>query len=250
MFDLELLQPEVSDVSETLHLKLWDGFNAPLVAGSIDGEVFDYSMNDNAGVIDKDDTVTVYADRGFSFDGADSLITVAADTTIDVNGRTVFTLSAWINVASDGEGNLGRIMNKTDGTVLTTGYSFNVREEVAGFVKLYINVQHAVTDMTAVTDDAVIPIDTWTHVAATYNESADGKGKLYVNGTLITSTDQAGNVIGTPSDDSADDLVIGNSVDLDRTFDGSISDVRFFNTARTAAQIRDLYNQTRWRYGV
>jgi len=33
-------------------------------------------------------------------------------------------------------------------------------------------------------------------------------------------------------------------------FDGAISDVRLYSLVRTTANIRDLYEQTRWRYGV
>jgi len=52
------------------------------------------------------------------------------------------------------------------------------------------------------------------------------------------------------------DTTAVNATDLDigrvtaAYYDGSISDVRLYSTVRTAANIRDFYNQTRWRYGV
>ena len=244
---------EVSEASEVLRLKLWTGFERPIVAGVSDGTVFDYSLNGNTGTIDKDDAVTVPVYPGFSFDGADSLITVAFDSTIDANNKAQFSISAWINPASDGENNTGRIVDKRDSIAASTvGYLLLVQSEASSAVKLNFFVHHANTDSQTITTNPVLPINTWSHVAAVYNEDGVGKGKLYVKGVLETlGTDIAGDVIGVPADDSAVDLTIGNATaDTARTFDGKIDDVRIYNISRTAAQMRDLYEQTRWRYGV
>ena len=183
---------------------------------------------------------------GLTFDGGtpgDDAITVGADTLIDINGKSVYSISAWINPASDGEGNYGRIVSKVDATASTTGYSFYVGDEAASFVKFGLLIQHATTDGSAYSNAAVVPINTWSHVVATYNEDGDGKSKLYLNGTLLAlGTDTAGDTAGSPSDDSADDLVIGNSVDLDRTFDGSITNIMIFDHALTAFEVKRLYS--------
>lgn len=242
------MQPQINTVGLIGHWKLQDGFTNAPVALTSDGAVFDYSLNGNPGVIDQDDAVTVPVDKGFSFDGADSLITVGADAAIDINGRTVFSVCAWINPASDGEGNEGRIISKVDATAATIGYSLYVLSEAGGLLKLYIDVEHLTADARALTTVTVVPINVWSHVAAIYNEDADGKCKLYLNGVLIASNDQAGDVIGAPLDDSAVDLIIGNSVDLDRTFHGLISDVQFYNKALTAIEVKNIYEVTRWRY--
>jgi len=183
------------------------------------------------------------------FDGGtpgDDVITVSADPSIDINGKTVLSISAWINPASVGEGNLGRIVNKFAGTV---GYVAYVQNEVGGFVELYCTITHdGVANATAITNP-IAPINTWSHLSFVYNEDSAKKIKIYLNSSLVTlDTNTAG--VGAVDDDSAIDLTIGNIATLTRTFDGIISDVRIYNTARTAAQIRDFYNQTRWRYGV
>jgi len=186
---------------------------------------------------------------GVRFDGVGSIVTVPADATIDINGKTVLSVSAWINPASDGEGDLARIVDKAAGG--SAGYLFHVQAEAGGLVELRCVVYHdGVADATAITDP-VVPINIWNHVALVYNEDSALKIKLYLNGTLITlATDTPATALSSIDDDSAVNLAIGNIADTSRTFDGLISDVRIYNTARTAAQIKDFYNQTRWRYGV
>ena len=184
---------------------------------------------------------------GGEFDGADSIMTVPADPTIDINGKTVLSISAWINAASDGEGNLGRIIDKTTGT---TGYFMQVEAEAAGFVKLEGLVYHdGAADARAITNAAIVPINIWSHVSFVYNEDSAKKIKIYLNGVLqALGTDTAG--VGTVDDDSAIDLNIGNAVGVDRTFDGIISDVQIYNKALSAEEVLSIYSQTRGRYGV
>lgn len=81
---------------------------------------------------------------------------------------------------------------------------------------------------------------------------------LYVNGaagtsgsTAITALTWSHIVITDTTAANATDLDIGRA-DIGPAvyYDGLISDVRLYSLVRTAAQVRDFYNQTRWRYGV
>ena len=180
---------------------------------------------------------------GLLFDGAggEDIITVPADPSIDLNGKTQMSVSAWINPASDGEGNFGRIADKMPAG-LTSGYRLFVHAEAAGFLKLQFSAQYSgATNSQAITTNAVIPINTWSHIVAVLNEDSGLKAKLYHNDTLQSlGTDIAGD--GSPVDDSAVVLNIGNIVDLSRTFDGSIANVVIFNKALSKAEINVLYN--------
>lgn len=229
---LRFLRTQISDASEVLHLKLWDG------------TAFDYSLNGNDGTLSGTDIS--YAYPGVLFNGSDDKITLAADPTIDINGKTALTILAWINPASDGENDFGRIVDKENGT--GNGYQFFVDGEVSGLVRLRASLEFDITAMD-VRSARVIPINVWSHVVFTYNEDGDKKGKLYFNGALQSlGTDVAG--ANTITDDSANDLIIGNRSDGTRTFDGKIDNVRILSTAYSAAKMRDSYNQTRWRYGI
>ena len=175
------------------------------------------------------------------FDGGtpgNDVITVGADPSIDINGKTVLSISAWINPASDGEGNLGRIVNKFAGTV---GYLAYVQNEAGGFVELYCTITHdGVANATAITNP-IAPINTCSHLSFVYNEDSAKKIKIYLNSSLVTlDTNTAG--VGAVDDDSAIDLTIGNTAALTRTFDGSIANIMIFDHALTPLEVERLYN--------
>ncbi len=198
---------------------------------------------DNVSVREHVVSVPSPAGSGLLFDGVDDAITIPADPVIDANGKTALTITAWINPASDGETNLGRVVDKTNSAGgPTTGYSVWVSDEGSGLLGINWRMLIVGDDMTAETSP-VVPINTWSHIAVTYDKD-DGvrKGKIYLNGVLQTNsvTDNAG-ADAAISDDSADPLTIGNYQDSDRTFDGSISDVRIYDVALSQTAIRQIF---------
>ena len=183
---------------------------------------------------------------GGDFDGADSIMTVAADSTIDINGKTAYSISAWINPASDGESDTGRICAKVS---VPAGYFFYLSDEAASVVKVNVLIFHDGAADSQARTDALLPINTWTNVAFVYNEDSAKKIKIYFNGVLQSlDVNTAG--VGTIDDDSAIDLIIGSSATISRTFDGIISDVQIYNKALSAAEVLSIYSQTRGRYSV
>ena len=201
---------------------------------------FDGSI-DNVVVKEQVDSQTAPHKLGLLFDGANDALTVSANSLINARGHTALSISAWIKPASDGENDLGRIVDKTDNVAGTVGYEVNVRDEAGGYVRPYFSLQHATTDMAAKSNLVSIPIDQWSHIVCTYNEDKDSKGKIYVNNALQPLvTDTAG--VGAISDDSSTDLTIGNHSGLARAFDGSISNVVFFTEAINKFDVEYLYN--------
>jgi hypothetical protein len=77
-------------------------------------------------------------------------------------------------------------------------------------------------------------------VALTYdNSSAANRPVFYRNGTRVTTTVRT-TPSGTVTSDAASPLTIGNTMTLDRTFDGVIDDVRIHNRILSAAEIGAL----------
>jgi hypothetical protein len=79
-----------------------------------------------------------------------------------------------------------------------------------------------------------IPINAWTHVIASYENSS---WKLYINGVLIASTSTSikfDNDVNTP-------LTFGNSGNFD-PFNGRLDDIRIYNRALTQEEITYLAN--------
>ena len=82
----------------------------------------------------------------------------------------------------------------------------------------------------------VIPNDTWVHLACTYDGSAM---KMYVNGNLEGTTPASGalNTNNQP-------VIIGrNFLNTWNDWFGYVDDVRIWNVARTAEEIRDSMNR-------
>ena len=75
-----------------------------------------------------------------------------------------------------------------------------------------------------------LAVNTWTHLAVTYNGTTLS---LYVNGILISSRAQSGNVAT-----SVNPLEIGGDAIFGQYFSGVIDELRVFNVARTQAQVQ------------
>ncbi len=177
--------------------------------------------------------------RALDFDGTDDYVTMAANAAINLQNKTGYSISAWINPDSDGETDTGNIWRK--------GSSYlRVDTESAGTVKVSVSIDLATTDAT-LTSTATIPINAWSHVVAIWQDDADDEVSLYINGVLdSTST----NGVGSATDDSASAQNIGGNAGA-TTFDGTIDEVRIFNYSLSADEIAVQMNRGRSAaYGV
>ncbi len=90
---------------------------------------------------------------------------------------------------------------------------------------------------------------TWYHVAFVYDgttldfDTVDGTGfSAYINGTLMNSVDGNKGQAGNPFNTSSSELRIGNSSTDNRGFNGKIDDVQIYDSALTAGEISQIYN--------
>lgn len=84
--------------------------------------------------------------------------------------------------------------------------------------------------------NTTIPVDTWSHVAVTYDTGATGNDPVfYVNGTATASTEY-----GAPSGtvtDPASAWLLGNRGSLSRSCKGQLAEVAIWNRILTAAEV-------------
>jgi hypothetical protein len=179
-----------------------------------------------------------------SFNGTTSYISVPADSTIDVNSTGPLRLSAWIYVDSDGEGNVGRIIDKFSGT--DVGYRLWVHSEAASTVKLSFEVGYVTTNAIVITS-TTMPINTWVKIDGILN--SDDSADIYINGVLASySTDTSG--VGGVNDDSAVLLYLGNNSAGSATFDGELDDVRVYDGAFAVDDVELNVIQGIYHYSV
>ena len=74
-----------------------------------------------------------------------------------------------------------------------------------------------------------MPLNTWTHVAMTYNGA---QMRLYVNGVLVGQRAQTGSI-----QTNNGQLRIGGSAAFGEFFQGMIDEVRIYNRALSATEI-------------
>ena len=142
-------------------------------------------------------------------------------------GSGARTIEAWIKTTSNhvpaAGGKQGVIADY--GTFVTGGrFTFNV---------LFNNAIRIEVGGNGLSGTISINDGNWHHVAAVYNPAATNKYSLYVDSVL----DVSGNLTVTTNSGSGTNLRIGRRIDGSGGFRGSIDEVRFYNYARTLAQI-------------
>jgi len=150
-----------------------------------------------------------------------------------------FTIEAWINPIGWGENSafgFGRIIDKqrflfllTDSNPVLNDYS----------ICLWLFHEDG-SNSRSVAPDNSISLNSWQHVAATYDGISEVKIYVYGQEQSLTQTaPPTGNIL----DNSANDFIIGNSIGQSYTFEGTIDELRIWNVVRDEQQINDYMFQ-------
>ena len=154
-----------------------------------------------------------------SFDGATSWVTVADAATLRLTGG--FTVEAWVNPSAN-TGWRSVILKESSNGFGYALYALNNASRPAGYV-------HTNSDI-AVTGTAALPLNSWTHLALSFDGSTE---RLYVNGTQV----RTGAVTGAMVSASGALRIGGNSI-WGEYFRGLIDEVRIYNRALAASEIQ------------
>lgn len=203
------------------------------------GKVSDVSGSVNTGQLLSMSTTTSPVigkiGQALNFNGSASYIDAGAGTSLNVT--TQFTISAWVRPTAT---KLQIIYGK--GTAGNTNF-YQCALDASG--KLLGSVSNAGTGIFPDSTTA-IPLNKWTFVTCVYDSTVSANNiKFYINGVpdvaigSNTQTTGVGNV-------SAVDAVLGNDlINAGRIFNGSIDDVRVYNRALSALEVKQLYSMGR-----
>ena len=197
------------------------GFNEGVQTGS-GSAVSDTSGNNNHGTV-TGATFTSNSKFGLSalsFDGVNDWVTVADAATLDL--RTGMTLEAWVNPSSTLSGWRTVLMKEIAGGLAYSLYANDNVPQPAGYVQ--IGGDQSVAGLGG------LPLNTWTHLAVTYDGTAL---RFYVNGALARTRTLGGTIAisGRP-------LRIGGNAIWGEYFSGLIDEVRVYNRALSPAEIQ------------
>ena len=155
-----------------------------------------------------------------SFDGVNDLVTIADSASLDLT--TGMTLAAWVRPSVTGWPYRTVVMKEQPGGL---AYAMYLTDQTRPLSTVFSGGAERVASGTA-----ALAANTWTHLAATY----DGTNlRLYVNGTLVTTTPWSGTITA-----STGALRIGaNTIWPEEAFQGLIDEVRVYNRALTLAEL-------------
>jgi hypothetical protein len=157
--------------------------------------------------------------NALAFSGNNQTVVVADSNALDLTSG--MTLSAWVYpTASNGVREV--VIKEGAGVDIYNLYARNWRGQPEA------NVYVAGGNRTA--EASVLPVNTWTHLAATYDGTAV---KLYVNGVQAASAAQSGAIAV-----SNGMLRIGGNSLWGEYFQGTIDEVRIYNRALAPAEIQ------------
>lgn len=236
------IRPQIDRTGLVLYHKLWAGLTTTAT-------VFDYSLNGNDGTPTGTSIVPAYP--GFDLAGSNEYFDVGA--TLQATFRSSFTCIIWAKLDEGQPAAQEVLMGVIDGD---SRMDFAVTG--AGKVTFrYISEGNAGT--AATTDAAVFASGQadWTQIAVVLDATLEGPGGkvIYVNGALQTlgASDGDTSLVISSAWTSVQDLYIGaqdNGGSDASNIAGLIDEPMIFNVAKTAADMKSIFELTRWRYSV
>ncbi len=162
--------------------------------------------------------------QALSFNGANSWVTIADAPSLDLT--TGMTLEAWVQPTTINSWETV-ILKETTGELAYALYADNDAARPGAWIR-----QGNTSYSTIGTSQ--IPINAWTHLAATYDGAVL---RLYVNGAQVSSLTRSGSINVTTGA-----LRIGGNSVWSEWFNGLIDEVRIYNHALTQSEIQTDMN--------
>jgi len=194
-----------------LHLPMDEGVST---------KVFDQSEHQNNGTINGASWANGKFGKALDFDGTNDNVTVTRSPSLNL-GLSSFSLCAWINT-TDSEGDIINNWDGSNGCFLLMVYNAKLR----GHIAMSGNA-NAIDSPSNVNDGQ------WHFV---YQVVDGTKIYLYIDGVLVNSQTLSGIKSGIQNN-----VIIGERLTSGTNLDGIIDEVRIYNRALSAEEVRTLY---------
>jgi hypothetical protein len=186
----------------------------------------------------------LFTDNVWNFDGTDDKINLPTIAPFDAD----FSIEMWVYLNPLSDGDTPTIFSQR-GSADATGLSFGVDNRISSQTRtLQLGIKIGSERASPGTGNDNFPTSTWTHVVVTVADIGGGQSTVtyYVDNIVLkthtyttarfSNTQLAG--IGVTKDTTAD---FG-------FWDGNISQLRYYNRALTAEEIKQNYNTSKHRY--
>jgi hypothetical protein len=172
-----------------------------------------------------------------SFDGVDDIVIIGDVAALD--GISQFTYEAWVKMNTFND--FGRLFGNSE----INGFNTIGTAMSLGSTSGSLNLVTRNGANSGGTTGNVLPLNTWTHVSMVFDGTQTGDAnrlKCYINGIEVPLT-FSGNAIPATLISNNQPLVLGSNF-VGVEFPGEMDEVAFWNTARTANEIRENMHLT------
>jgi VCBS repeat-containing protein len=195
--------------------------------------VVDMSGRGNDGVISGAVRVAGVSGNALRFDGVNDWVTVADAASLDLT--TAMTIEAWVNPASQSGNWRTVVMKERTGGLIYSLYAYD-GAPLAGGTNRPAGYARVGGGDQAVRGPATLPLNTWSHIAVTFDGSSM---RFYVGGAQVASRTLSGTIAV-----SGQPLRLGGNSVWGEFFNGMLDEVRVYNRALSAAEIQADMNGT------
>lgn len=139
----------------------------------------------------------------------------------------VFTIETWVKISAAG----GNIISNVEGGADTKGFDIRLNGQS---IELVMAIGASAGYWYVHTANEALPLDTWTHIAVTYDGA---NSEIFYNGVSKGISANSNSMFV-----SSLSLLLGRSPTYGGPFTGQLSDVRLWNDVRTTQEIQDNMN--------
>jgi len=213
---------------------VWTGY--VFVAHSSGGTLADATSNNATVTATGLANATGQIGGAVTLDGSDSTASAGSPSQLDNVFAGGGMAQAWIRPASFGENGRGRIFDKDN----NGGWVWYVDNFNAPGTFVF-TMQTPGNDGQWSTPNNAVSLNSWHHVVVVFDSgSAANDPSFFLDGNSVQAN-QTVAISGTFDSDDASAVLIGNSAVGDRTFDGSLDELRISTSARTTGWISTEY---------
>jgi hypothetical protein len=198
----------------------------------------DLSGNGNDGTLTNGPTYSSDNSGYFSFDGVDDNISIAYDASL--KPTTAISMEAFCYIQNNGTSWASLIQYPQDSSTHTSPFF-----DWAIYFNMSSRYLHTRIDGEAASSpNNVWNFNEWVHVAITFeNQSV----KYYVNGNNVGSSSVTKTSITYDADNP---VYIGKNASGGEPFEGRLSNIKVYNKALTASEVKQNFNALRGRFGI
>ena len=230
--EIQQLMRQMVDLGIADNLKLWvhNGLVKTRTSGSdlFVPKAYDISGQENDAAQSTEDNQPKLVSLGMEFDGSNDNLYVGNGT----NNSLIFhtgTIVFWMKTPAS-ISNIQRMFWNNS--------AYGIRISVNRVLQTY----DWITSTTRTSNTNVWALNTWQMLAFVFVHNSANQSFAYINASNVWTTTTGGT--------SGQGLYIGRfQFNETEYFNGTLNDIRLFNTALTSAQIAAIYNATKSKYG-